>query len=415
VTAHWPAARARFDQLSGRARALGVRETLLIERDVLRRIVKSTAAATLAYLAAEAVGSPRAALASLAAIIVVQVTVRATLARSIQLTVAVTLGLAAATGLGHLLGLHWWSIGLVVLAGLMAGELFRLGPVSAHVAISAMLAMSLGSGYGIERVQDTVIGAAIGVVVNALVSPPSYVSEASRALRGIGEDIGALLGDMGAGFGRRPNRETIERWLRRARELGGDSRAAIATVKQGEESLQFNPLARGELTHLGRLTEARRALDHAISQTRGVTRTMLDLPQPIRDPDVEIALGELGGLLGECGRAVAAFGRLQERPESAEDRRVAEASLARARGRLPAVALALAAVPSAPQPSVPLPPPGPKPAPSAPSSVPPAAAAFEDGVVGRLLGSVYVDAERLLNEVDISSGAHRQAVAPEQS
>src|SRR6266571_2663279 len=171
----WTQARGRIDQLWARIHALGIRETLVIEREVFRRILKSTLAATLAWLAAELIDSPRPALASLAAIIVLQITVRASLMRSIQLTVAVTLGL----------------------------------------------------GYGLERTVDTFVGAVIAVVVNALVAPPSHVSEASRTLRGIGEDLGALLTDLGTGLTKSPNSETIRRWLVRARDLAADSRAAI--------------------------------------------------------------------------------------------------------------------------------------------------------------------------------------------
>jgi hypothetical protein len=390
----WTQARGRFDQLWSRLRALGVKETLVIEREVFRRILKSTLAATLAWLAAEQIGSPRPALASLAAIIVLQLTVRASLARSIQLTVAVTLGLGAALALGNVVGLHWWSIALVVLAGLIAGELFRLGALSGQVSISALLALSLGSGYGIERAIDTVIGALIAVAVNALVAPPSHVSEASRTLRGIGEDLGALLGDLGAGSAKRPNDETIRRWLVRGRDLAADSRAAIGTVKQGEESLQFNPRARGELAQLSRLTEARRALDHSITQTRGIARSLLDLPQPIDDPSVAAVLASIGGMLAETGRAVAAFGRLQERPSSAADRDQIETSREAATVLAGQVVDLLAPLTSAETAT----------AQSADENV---------AATGRLLASILVDAERLVREVDITSGAHRGAVSDE--
>jgi uncharacterized membrane protein YgaE (UPF0421/DUF939 family) len=385
--AQWTAVRSRADQLWARIHALGVRETVAIEREVFRRILKSTVAATLAWLAAELIASPRPALASLAAIIVVQITVRATLTRSIQLTVAVTLGLGAALALGHLLGLHWWSIAIVVLAGLIAGELFRLGTLSAQVAISAMLALSLGNGYGIERVVDTAIGAVIGVVVNALIAPPSHVSEASRTLRGLGEDLGALLADIGSALSKKPpGEETLHRWLTRARDLGSDSRAAIGTVKQGEESLQFNPRARHELAQLSRLTEARRALDHSISQTRGIIRTLLDLPQPIEDPALVTPLAKLGVMITVAARAVSAFGRLQESPSSAVDRELAVASRRTADKLTDDVVLALAPLTAS------------------------AAAPSSRAGAGRLLSSVLVDAERLLREVDISTGAHRAAV-----
>jgi uncharacterized membrane protein YgaE (UPF0421/DUF939 family) len=375
--------RSRVDQLTARFRSLGLRETLSIEREVLRRILKSTLAATLAWLAAKQLGSPLPALAALAAIIVLQITVRSSLARSIQLTVAVTLGLGGSVALGHLLGLHWWSIGLIVLVGLISGELFRLGALSGQVAISGMLALSLGSGYGIERAVDTAIGAIIGVLVNALISPASYVSDAGRTLRGIGEDLGALLSEMGAGLQKNPTPETFRRWLSRARDLSADSRAAIATVKQGEESLQFNPRARRELAQLTRLTEARRALDHSITQTRGIARSLLDLPRPIDDPQVEAVMPSLGAMISGAGQAVAAFGRLQEKPSSERDRKLLE--------RIGDSASALAA--------------------DAIGALSLLNQQAELASAGRLLVSVFVDVERLVREVDITTGAHRSAVS----
>lgn len=389
--------RSRLDQIEARFRSLGLVGTLRIEREVLRRILKSTLAATLAWLAAEALHSPRPALAALAAIIVLQVTVRASLARSIQLTVAVALGLGGAILLGHLLGLHWWSITLVVLAGLIAGELFRLGALSGQVAISAMLALSLGSGYGIERTQDTAVGAFIALLVNALISPASYVSEASRTLRGLGEDLGALLADMGAGLNKGAGRETYRRWLTRGRDLGAMSREAISVVKQGEESLQFNPMARGDLVHLSRLTEARRALDHSITQARGIARSLIELPDPLEDAELQDALPRLGDLITEAGRAVAAFGRLQEDPSSTADRELLQELPARLKATSAGAVHFLSRLQTD----------------RAGAEQATAQQTLESSraAAGRLLVSVFVDVDRLINEVDIVSGSHRAAVA----
>ena len=390
--------RSRRDQLRARLHRLGLRETLSIEREVLRRIVKSTIAATLSWLAAEAIHSPRPALAALAAIIVLQITVRASLARSIQLTVAVTLGLGGAVALGQVLGVSWWSIGLVVLAGLVVGELLRLGALSGQVAISAMLALSLGSNYGLQRAIDTALGAVIGVLVNVAISPASYVSEAGRTLRGIGEDLGLLLHEMGARLVDDPDPDARRRWLARARDLSADSRAAIATVKQGEESLQFNPRARQELTELARFTEGRRAIDHAINQTRGIARSLLDLPHPLAGLELDPAIAALGSLMVEAGDAVGAFGRLLDGPDSVADRESLTGVGARAKELAADAARALGGgltgepgwMPDGPE---------------TPHAVDAARSAAR-----RLMVSIFVDVERLLREVDIADGAHRSAI-----
>ena len=371
--------RARVEQRIARLRTLGVRGALTIEGATLRRLVKSTVAATLAWEVCVLIHSPRPVLASLAAILVVQVTVRTTFSRSIQLTVAVIVGLAASLLLGRFVGLHWWSIGLLVLAGLIVGELLRLGPFSSQVAISGLLALSLGSTYGYQRVIDTAIGAIIGVLTNALIAPPTYVQEASQALRRIGDDLATLLGNIAAGIRARPDRGTVERWLTRGREIGGALRAADEVVSRGEESLQFNHRARAEYERLERIAEARRAFEHTTTQTRGIVRSLLELGDALRDPANAPVIDALGDLLHGAEQQVAAFGRLQERPESSDDREASVRAYDQAISARDRAAAALRETPAA------------------------------QDETARLLASILVDGERLMREVDVR-GAHAAAV-----
>jgi uncharacterized membrane protein YgaE (UPF0421/DUF939 family) len=119
--------RAGLESRLARLRRMGLRGVVHIHPDTLLRIVRATLAAAVAWEVASLMNSSRPVLASLGAVLVVQVTVRATLARTIQLTIGVSVGLAIAVLVGNAVGLHWWSIGLVVLGGLMIGELLRLG------------------------------------------------------------------------------------------------------------------------------------------------------------------------------------------------------------------------------------------------------------------------------------------------
>jgi uncharacterized membrane protein YccC len=384
--------RAAIERRLSRLRDLGWRGLISIERDTARRLLKTTLAATLAWVAADALGSPRPALAALGAIIVLQVTVRASLARSIQLTVGVTAGLATAVFLGQFLGLHWWSVGLMVLAGLTLGEILRLGPAAPQAAVSALLALSFGSTYGAERVTDTIIGAAIAVVINALIAPTSYVHQAARALRSTGEDLGFLLGDIGRGLVDRreggPSQATVDRWLDRARDIAADVRKAAETVRQGAESVRYNHRARGELHDLERLTESRRAIDHVATQVRGIARTLLDIragrdADAVGWPEVEATLVSLGEVLAQSGRAVAAFARLQETPTSTADRGHATTAQADASAAAQRLSTELATIP------------------------------VEQLTAQRLLSSILVDAARLLHEVDPQDGAHASAVTPQ--
>lgn len=365
-----------------RMRSIGIREALTINAATRRRLIKSTVAGTVAWEAAALIHSPRPVLASLGAILVVQVTVRASLSRSIQLTVAVTVGLAGSLLLGHLVGVSWWSVGITILGGLIVGELLRLGPFSNQAALSALFALSLGSTYGYERMIDTAIGAGIGVLINALIAPPTYVQEASQTLRRIGDELGALLADISAGLSTPPDRGVVQRWLTRAREISDMVQGADATVSQGEESLRFNHRARAEYERLQRIGEARLAFEHAVTQIRGIVRSMLDMDAQLRDPGLAPVRAALADMMRELHVQVNTFGRLQQRPELSDERdksvRAHDAAVT-ARDR---VADSLRALP-----------------------------ASYDGT-SRLLASILVDGERLMRELDVRDGAHVGGVAP---
>lgn len=378
--------RAGVEARLARLRRLGVRGLLSIEPDTLLRIVKATAAAAIAWEVAALLNSPRPVLASLGAVLVVQVTVRATFARSIQLTIGVTAGLIISVGVGDILGVHWWTIALVVLGGLVVGEILRLGAFSSQVAISGLLAYSLGSGYGTVRAFDTAVGAVIGAAVNVLIPPPSQVAASARTMRGIGEDLGALLADVGDGLTERLDPAVLDRWLDRARDIAGSLRRAYDVLSAAQESLRFNHRGRAEVDRLDRVGEGRRALDHAATQARGIVRTLLEASQTASIAEAGTgAFRELGPLLRTAGGAVAAFGRLQVDPDSAPDREDATAATETGRAQLGALTERLVGLDTA-DPS--------------------------QAAVARLLSSMLVDAERLLHEVDIRAGAHAAAVTP---
>jgi hypothetical protein len=205
-------------------------------------------------------------------------------------------------------------------------------------------------------------------------------------VRGIGEDLGALLADMGDGLAAPLNTPAVERWLERSRAIGGGLRRAQDVISDAEESLRFNHRGRAEVERLDRVNEGRRALEHAATQTGGIVRTLLEASE-IRYM-VEAGAGayrELGPLLYTAGGAVGAFSRLQAEPASLADREHAVAAVTTGKERAAAVTERLLGL----------------------DTTDPAQAA-----VARSLSSMLVDGERLLHEVDVREGAHVFAVMP---
>src|SRR3954447_21581560 len=99
-----------------RLRGLGLRRWLVLEQDTVRQIAKTALAATLSWeLAIRLLHSPLPALAALGAILTVQVTVKQTVTFGIQQVVGVTVGVGGALAVVGVLGVHAWSVGIVIL------------------------------------------------------------------------------------------------------------------------------------------------------------------------------------------------------------------------------------------------------------------------------------------------------------
>jgi uncharacterized membrane protein YgaE (UPF0421/DUF939 family) len=125
------------------------------------RTAKTTLAAVISWeLALRLPGSQPPVLAPLTALLVTQLTLVKTITGSLQRVASVTAGVLLALAVADLLGLHWWSVGLVIFASLALGQVLKLGSHRIEVPISALLVMTLGGTPGIARtrVLETLIG-----------------------------------------------------------------------------------------------------------------------------------------------------------------------------------------------------------------------------------------------------------------
>lgn len=296
-----------------RMRGRGIGHWLRRERTTILHIAKTTFAAALAWeLAGRVLGSTIPALAALAALLTVQVTVYRTLAQGLQQVIGVIAGVAGAVVLTQLLGVSAWTIAILIFGALALGRLLRLGMQSNQVAISALLVVSLGTGYGATRVWDTIFGAAVGMVISAVFVSPAPVITAREALADLGDDLGDLLTDVGTGLADGRVREHASGWLDRARLIDDQVHAARDRLNHGAESLRYNLLrARRDPDVLPALTEGYRALAHLAVQARSISRTIADAVGPDAIAvDGLAGVPTYGRMLTAAGQAVTAFAHL---------------------------------------------------------------------------------------------------------
>ncbi|WP_127357441.1 FUSC family protein [Actinacidiphila soli] len=285
---------------------------------VVVQSLRSTVAGVLAYVVALQLSpNPVPLTAPLTALLVVQVTLYTTLKTGWRRVLSVIAGVLIAVALGDLMGLTWWSLGLIILASLVVGHIIRVDEFVAEVAISGMLILGVTNrgGEGWDRVLETVIGAAVGVLLNALLAPPVFVQPAGEAVEELARRLRELLLRIGRELREGASRERTVSWLYEARRLDNEIARFDESLRRAEESTKLNPRVRREKGAMTRLI-LRSGLDTLEVCTvvlRTLCRSLADLAEDrshqesVYDAAVSAVLDEL---LAHIADAVDSFGRL---------------------------------------------------------------------------------------------------------
>jgi hypothetical protein len=281
-------------------RAPRLPETLVALRDrvegPLVYAAKTAVAAGVSwFIAANLLGNQIPVFAPLAAVLTVQVTIWQSVSRGLQRVAGVMVGVLLAGAFARFAGIHAWSIAVIIFVALLVGRALRLGTQgSIQVPISALLVLVLGAttgGYGLDRVVDTAIGAACGILVNLAVFPSVHLEEARTAVRTLAEGLASVLRSVAAridGGQASPAGPAGEAGapLGAARLLGDQVTVAAHAVGRAEESSRWHPAGpRGRAAVQG-LESAVTVLGMVERQVRGIARTVTeagptwDLPAP---------------------------------------------------------------------------------------------------------------------------------------
>ncbi|MFF8314459.1 aromatic acid exporter family protein [Streptomyces lydicus] len=308
---------------------------------VVAQTFRSTIAAVISYVVALALSSEPAPLtAPLTALLVVQVTLYTTLTTSVRRVNAVVVGVVIAIGFSSLVGLTWWSLGLIILASLVIGRFVKAGEFVPEVAISAMLVLGVTTtrvaATAWDRVLETLIGAVVGLLFNVLFVPPVWVQPASEAIEALARRMRDLLLKLGAEVtGHTTVAEAAER-LHEARRLDHDVVEVDAALRQAEDSLRLNPRVKEGLLSRVVLRTGLDTLEISAVVLRTVCRTLTDLAkartdEPLFTEDIASALREL---FGHMARAVESFAvlittQVSANAEEAESQLVRELAASR--------------------------------------------------------------------------------------
>jgi uncharacterized membrane protein YccC len=218
--------------------------------------------------------------AAIAALLVVQPSVNQSLGKAVERSIGVIAGVLIASGIGIVFGQQGWIVLAAIVVSILIGWALRLTPGSSNqIPISAMLVLSIGAttpGYAVDRIIETLIGAAIGVIVNALIVPPVMIGPARADAAALVAELAASLDRLADILATPHSHNAVEgamieaRLLRPMREKAGES------LSKGEESLTLNPRRSAHRDELRQIRELLDRLSPVVTRTIGMTRAVRD-------------------------------------------------------------------------------------------------------------------------------------------
>jgi uncharacterized membrane protein YgaE (UPF0421/DUF939 family) len=215
-------------------------------RSSLLQVLKTSVAAIVSWLFCVAVlGEPLPIFAAIAALLVVQPSVNQSFAKGVERSVGVIAGVILAYLAGRFFGhASWIVLGIIVLSLLLAWAL-RLSPGSANqIPISAMLVLAIGANtpdYAVNRIIETIIGAAIGLIVNVIIVPPVLLGPAGRAVEQLAESVASTLSGIATALRTPQSQSQLAEMLTQSRTLRTLQAKADSALQRADESLMLNP------------------------------------------------------------------------------------------------------------------------------------------------------------------------------
>lgn len=229
---------------------------------------------------------------AIAALLCVQESVDQSLTRGVERLVGVLLGVSVALGAGALFGPQSWLFIAALFVALAIGWLLRMTSSSTNqIAITALLMIALGGlqlGYGFERIVETGIGAAIGIVVNALVVAPVRTSSLHAAIAQLAEHASEALSGIADALSEPRDEAWLDGMYDRARSLDEERSRVHSLLREARESLRLNPRGPRHRELVAADDELFQRLQPIVTQIIGMARALYDLydPELPEDPSV---------------------------------------------------------------------------------------------------------------------------------
>ncbi|MBN8204949.1 FUSC family protein [Microbacterium esteraromaticum] len=251
------------------------------QRGPLLQVLKSAAATIAAWLLAGwLVPGQLPVFAAIAALLVVQPSVNQSLAKALERSAGVVVGVVIAVLLTMLLGSQRWVVLTAVVVAMLVAWALRASPGTGNqVAISALLVLALGASdpaYAVERIIETLIGAAIGFIVNIAIVPPVLAAPARRDVIMLGREVAASLDRLADALPSVRTGPQLHELMLQVRLLRPMKVSADESLHAADESLSLNPRRSRHRDDLVDIRALHDRLSAIVTQVIGMTRAYFD-------------------------------------------------------------------------------------------------------------------------------------------
>ncbi|MFZ2479290.1 MAG: aromatic acid exporter family protein, partial [Propioniciclava sp.] len=183
----------------------------------IRDVARLTLATVLGYLLTVKLLPPPVDLTgALTALLVTQASLRGSFRAGLVRVGAVVSGILVALAVATFVGLHWWSLAVVVFIALLVARVLQLGDAGLESAISAMLILgSVGAEVAAQtRFLTTIIGTIVGIVLPLVLPRRVQTADLTRDLRRIALRLRSVYRDAARYLTvNSPNTQATRQWL----------------------------------------------------------------------------------------------------------------------------------------------------------------------------------------------------------
>ncbi|MBO0686910.1 MAG: FUSC family protein, partial [Candidatus Dormibacteraeota bacterium] len=263
-------------QLRSRARSLawGLAKPPRILPPLVVQCIKVALACGVVWWLGPLLHMPQPFNAALAVIILMQGHAYGSLLNALEFLLGVAAGLLLGIGVHLVFGVSPLTLAGIMFVALLMGGWLKVSSQNFNnqIAISALLVLASGSADNVNRLWETVLGGAVGVMVAAFLWPPNPLGQLRgdyRALKGhLESDILRSLELAGV----EERAQEAESNRRSAREHSERADAAVAAVAPAQQALRWSPWFAGGLQDLSRLEDRLRLISYLYRTVRALAR-----------------------------------------------------------------------------------------------------------------------------------------------